>query len=204
MIQCWINAQFPDVHISGGGTALSYVAQTNGYGVAFNASWVVEIPINGVASSAPGTSWTIELTNTTPEHVVCNVVAHWSPSPLLAHSELPWRIAYAETPESQRQIYRNATGNGGLRIEFDGASATWIRDSVAGVVVPAMSSVVIRGVVVNCEPEDLDGSGDVDGQDLAILLGQFGQSGPADFDGSGTIGPEDLAQILGRLSGGEQ
>jgi hypothetical protein len=204
VIQCWINAQFPNVNISGGGSALAYVAQTNGYGVAFTASWVAEIPIEGVAASAPGTSWTIELTNTTPEDALCNIVAHWTPPSTLAYSEMPWRIAYAETPDSERNIYRNATGNDGLRIEFDGATATWIRDSLAGIVIPAMSSVVIRGVVVNCEPEDLNGSGDVDSQDLAILLGQFGQSGPADFDGSGTVGPEDLAQILGRLNGGDQ
>ena len=46
---------------------------------------------------------------------------------------------------------------------------------------------------------DFDGSGAVDGGDLAFLLGQWGASGPlGDLDGSGLVGGGDLAILLGR------
>ena len=46
---------------------------------------------------------------------------------------------------------------------------------------------------------DFDGSGAVDGGDLAFLLGQWGASGPlGDLDGSGIVGGGDLAILLGR------
>ncbi|MDZ4754719.1 MAG: hypothetical protein SGJ11_09505 [Phycisphaerae bacterium] len=44
---------------------------------------------------------------------------------------------------------------------------------------------------------DLDGSGAVDGADLAILLGQWGTAGSADLDGDGLVGVADLAILLG-------
>ena len=49
---------------------------------------------------------------------------------------------------------------------------------------------------------DLDGNGEVNGIDLAIILGKWGTNGGkdypnADIDGDGTIGGADLAQILG-------
>lgn len=46
-------------------------------------------------------------------------------------------------------------------------------------------------------PADLDGSGTVDGADLAILLGQWGGPGNADLDGSGAVDGADLAIMLG-------
>jgi hypothetical protein len=46
-------------------------------------------------------------------------------------------------------------------------------------------------------PADLDGSGTVDGADLAILLGQWGGPGTADLDGSGSVDGADLAILLG-------
>lgn len=203
MIQCWLNVELPGLTIHGGGEALAYVAQTNGFGVAFSANWTNEIPIEGVASGGNATSWAIELTNTTTTDAPCNMWVHWTPAPLLATSGMPWRISSASTPAGcERNIYRNGTGNVGLRIEHDGASATWIRDSLAGVIIPAMSSVRITGSVANCEPEDLDGTGSVNAADLGILLGQFGSPGTADFDASGAVGPEDLAVMLAKLNGG--
>lgn len=45
---------------------------------------------------------------------------------------------------------------------------------------------------------DIDGDGDVDAGDLAILLGSWGSTGgPADLNNSGLVGAEDLALLLG-------
>ena len=57
-----------------------------------------------------------------------------------------------------------------------------------------------NGVGDACEPVaclgDLDGNGQVDGADLAVLLGGWG--GPSgDLDGSGTTDGADLAVLLG-------
>jgi hypothetical protein len=46
-------------------------------------------------------------------------------------------------------------------------------------------------------PEDLDGSGSVDGGDLAVMLGAWGSGGPADLNGSGAVDGGDLAILLG-------
>lgn len=46
-------------------------------------------------------------------------------------------------------------------------------------------------------PADLDESGFVDGADLGILLGTWGQTGAADFDGSGSVDGGDLGVLLG-------
>ncbi len=51
-------------------------------------------------------------------------------------------------------------------------------------------------------PADLDGDGDVDAFDLALLLGSWGPCGdcndcPADLDSNCTVGAADLAQLLG-------
>jgi hypothetical protein len=44
---------------------------------------------------------------------------------------------------------------------------------------------------------DLDGDGDVDAADLAILLGQWGGTGSANLDGVGVVDAADLAILLG-------
>ena len=46
-------------------------------------------------------------------------------------------------------------------------------------------------------PGDLDDSGTVDGADLAVLLGQWGNIGSADLDQNGTVDGADLALLLG-------
>jgi len=43
---------------------------------------------------------------------------------------------------------------------------------------------------------DFDGSGDVDGEDLGILLGDWGRSGPGDLNGDGEVNGEDLGILL--------
>ncbi|MBL9119989.1 MAG: hypothetical protein JNL80_08760 [Phycisphaerae bacterium] len=50
-------------------------------------------------------------------------------------------------------------------------------------------------------PADLTGDGTVDGADLAVFLGNWGQSGIGDFDESGTIDGADLAVLLGAWGG---
>jgi hypothetical protein len=45
-------------------------------------------------------------------------------------------------------------------------------------------------------PGDLNGDGQVNAADLAILLGQWGSPGTADFNGDGTVGAADLAFLL--------
>ena len=46
-------------------------------------------------------------------------------------------------------------------------------------------------------PADVNNDGVVNAADLAILLGNWGNSGAGDIDGSGTVGAPDLALMLG-------
>ena len=57
------------------------------------------------------------------------------------------------------------------------------------------------GTSCDC-PADIDGNGDINGIDLAIILDKWGTNGGkdypnADIDGDGTIAGADLAQVLG-------
>ena len=57
-----------------------------------------------------------------------------------------------------------------------------------------------QGVACNC-PADLDGNGNVDAVDLAVILSKWGTNGgkdypQADVDGSGEIDGADLATVL--------
>ncbi|MDZ4754099.1 MAG: CHRD domain-containing protein [Phycisphaerae bacterium] len=57
----------------------------------------------------------------------------------------------------------------------------------------------IRGQLILPDPVsgDLNGDGEVNAEDLAILLGQWGGRGSGDLDGSGTVDAADLAILLG-------
>lgn len=48
-----------------------------------------------------------------------------------------------------------------------------------------------------CLPQDLNADGEVNGADLATLLGGWGLPGPADFDGVNGVDGADLASLLG-------
>ncbi|MEY4533961.1 MAG: Dockerin type domain, partial [Planctomycetota bacterium] len=43
---------------------------------------------------------------------------------------------------------------------------------------------------------DLNGDGTVDGADLGILLGSWGNPGAADLDGNGTVDGADLGALV--------
>jgi hypothetical protein len=61
----------------------------------------------------------------------------------------------------------------------------------------ALSSFHWISKVERC-PVDLTCDGQVDGQDLGVLLGSWGTSGvPADFNGDGTVDGQDLGVLLG-------
>jgi hypothetical protein len=47
-----------------------------------------------------------------------------------------------------------------------------------------------------CRPADLDCDGFVSGQDLTIMLTQWGGAGSADLDGDGSVGAADLTMLL--------
>jgi myo-inositol-hexaphosphate 3-phosphohydrolase len=72
---------------------------------------------------------------------------------------------------------------------------------VVGRVPQIVGRFVVRAVDVPCVG-DLDGSGSIDGVDLATLLGAWGSDEPnldptLDLDGSGDVGSGDLAVLLG-------
>jgi hypothetical protein len=71
------------------------------------------------------------------------------------------------------------------------------RDLAAGSVVEAGVDFV-RVLVTACptRPEDLDGNGEVNAADLAVILNNWGGSGPGDLDGDGSVGAADLAAVL--------
>ncbi|MBL9148656.1 MAG: hypothetical protein JNM94_08185 [Phycisphaerae bacterium] len=61
--------------------------------------------------------------------------------------------------------------------------------------------VALMTIGVVPEPADLDGNGSVNGADLAILLGAWGEGGAADLDGSGSVDGADLGLLLGAWTG---
>jgi len=69
--------------------------------------------------------------------------------------------------------------------------------TITGAMTRAPLTLTLEATFGGACPADLDGSGDVDPADLAVLLGSWGQSGAGDLDGSGTVGSEDLAMMLG-------
>jgi hypothetical protein len=58
----------------------------------------------------------------------------------------------------------------------------------------------IEGPASKGNPADLDGDGVVGPQDLATLLGNWGNPGAGDIDGDGQVGAADLAALLGAWS----
>ena len=51
-------------------------------------------------------------------------------------------------------------------------------------------------VIQEASSPDLNGDGVIGGEDLSILLSQWGSDGTADFDGDGLVGGADLSFLL--------
>lgn len=102
-------------------------------------------------------------------------------------------------------VTASATAWVGASINLEGllppSTTTFVRfiasDLGAGSLVEAAIddfSVSVTGCGV--PSADLDGDGDVDGADIATMLGQWGTPGSGDIDGDGAVGGADLALLL--------
>ena len=86
-----------------------------------------------------------------------------------------------------------------IRVEFferGGGAGLFVKYAAPGAaltVIPA-SAWSHGGTLV--QSPDLNGDGMVGGEDLSILLSQWGSAGTADFDGDGVVGGADLAYLL--------
>ncbi len=111
----------------------------------------------------------------------------WSPASLVGKS-------YAEIVS----IYDGSAGGTGIDIASVGLSAVVaLRISVPAGLHPNVEIDAISVVPAAEVPGDIDGSGTVDGADLAAVLSAFGSSnGDADIDGSGLVDGSDLAAVL--------
>ncbi|RLS62519.1 MAG: hypothetical protein DWH96_08635 [Planctomycetota bacterium] len=59
-------------------------------------------------------------------------------------------------------------------------------------------ALTLRATVnASANPADLNGDGEVNGADLAILLNAWGTTGPGDIDQSGIVDAADIALLLG-------
>ncbi|MBL9119909.1 MAG: hypothetical protein JNL80_08345 [Phycisphaerae bacterium] len=65
---------------------------------------------------------------------------------------------------------------------------------------PEGRAIILENDIVAC-PADLNGSGNVDAADLAILLGAWGTANAADVNGDGTVNGSDLGILLGAWGG---
>ena len=101
-------------------------------------------------------------------------------------THVEWQVADYVTPTSQ------------VRVRFT------VDDSPNNSLVEALIDD-FKVEIIECEPppecpEDLDGDGWINLADLAILLGNYGQSGMSpedgDFNGDGTVDLADLSQLL--------
>jgi hypothetical protein len=105
-------------------------------------------------------------------------------------------IALAAGLHPMRLEFFENGGGAGLRLRWSGPN-------VGTQAIPAERLAHGGEVVVS---PDLDGNGMVNGADLAILLGAWGDCGdcgscPADFDGDCVVGGADLAVLLGAWGG---
>lgn len=81
--------------------------------------------------------------------------------------------------------------------EFLGSNGLWNDINETGGSFAHIGLVEMGASTPTC-PEDLDGSGTVDGTDLGLLLGDWGVFGSvADLDGNGTVDGTDLGLLLG-------
>jgi len=100
----------------------------------------------------------------------------------------------------------NCTASGLFSAPLNSTSTSFswvVPASTAGTTIPFFCSPhcsVMTGTIVvrpPAVPGDLDGNGAVNGADLGILLGAWGQPGPTDLSGDGTTNGADLGILLG-------
>lgn len=143
----------------------------------FGAETDVSAPGVNVWSLAPSGSYTYKSgTSMSVPHVTGLAALLWSARPTLTHLEVRALI-------EQGVVDLGAAG----RDDFYGFGR-----------IDAAASFALLPPTI---PEDLNGDGFVNAQDLAILLGAWGPCAscdgcPADLNGDCTVGPQDLAQLL--------
>ncbi len=75
-------------------------------------------------------------------------------------------------------------------------------DEIVPATAPPVSNVQLVGRSIDCTdpdpcPADIDGSGDVDTNDLLAVIEAWGlPGGDADIDGDGTVGTDDLLALI--------
>jgi len=110
----------------------------------------------------------------------------------------------AAAPNVQLQL-RNPT-DGWQRVEVritaessHSDSGCWLPPHSARTVLAEASSTTGHvSVLIAWQPQrlgDMDADGDLDGDDLAAIAGQFGGPGDADFNGDGRVDVSDLLMI---------
>lgn len=99
-------------------------------------------------------------------------------------------LFYQTTTKEYIEFLRDANTTDGNGLT---AYNAWLAQGKSAPV--AMDSAVIA--LSSGNPADLNGDGTVNGNDLAMLLGNWGGSGTGDIDGNGTVDAADLAILLG-------
>jgi hypothetical protein len=117
---------------------------------------------------------------------------HWDDTyyqlPTGAHSAVV-TVYYQTTSKEYIEFLRDANVTNTTGID---AYNAWVNSGKSAPV--AMDSASIALTPAN--PADINGDGVVNGNDLAILLSNWGGSGAGDIDGSGTVNGSDLAILL--------
>ena len=98
-------------------------------------------------------------------------------------------VYYQTTSKEYIEFLRDANVTNTTGID---AYNAWVNSGKSAPV--AMDSASIALTPAN--PADINGDGVVNGNDLAILLSNWGGSGAGDIDGSGTVNGSDLAILL--------
>lgn len=108
---------------------------------------------------------------------VANAVANWQAMGRAAEYHLQWRA-----PAGDAGIVTFYAAGNAINNNFNNSG---------DIIYLTQVSAPFEGCIA-----DLDGDGQVNSSDLAILLGSWGGTGAADFDGGG-VGASDLALLLG-------
>lgn len=142
-------------------------------------------------------SWDLDLPNTgkfNPTLFVFDSELH----PILEAGVKYWVVAESESPPGFDPVWALAFPTLDIYSTTDFNTGEWSPAFEGPVPATIVEGTPAEGAI----PGDLDGDGDVDAADLAILLGNWGacadpEDCPADLDGDGAVGASDLAILLG-------